>query len=471
LFGGFRVAVSTEEIESAPPAGARFPARRIAVVAVLVVAALAVRSVFFGYESGDYRSYFGPWYEFIASHGGFSALKYDFSNYNVPYLYLVAALTYLPIPQLVALKLIPVVFDLVLGFFAYRIVALRYPAGWRPTIAAALVLFLPTVVLNSSWWAQVDAMYSAMSLGGLYFLLRRRPWAACLFFGLAISFKLQAVFLFPVLLLAVLRKYLPWRALALIPAVYVALDLPALLLGASPRDLLLVYANEAGTYDQLTLNAPNVYQYLPVESSEPLRIAGVVLTGVLVLGLILPIVVKRLALTPVRMVLAATVSALLVPYFLPAMHERYFYLADALTVLSACYLPRRLWYLPIFDQFASLFSYLPFLLMGTGRAGRAGGPRPHGGRGAPSLPGQGGAGRGGAMPVPGTGRLPGAGGHPRGASSGFGGSGGFRGFGGGQELVSFPILSTAMLAALVLALYAAIKEFRTDQPGAGTGPA
>ena len=30
-------------------------------------------------------------------------------------------------------------------------------------------------------------------------------------------------------------------------------------------------------------------------------------------------------------ILAGTVAVLLVPYFLPAMHERYFYLADALT--------------------------------------------------------------------------------------------------------------------------------------------
>ena len=34
--------------------------------------------------------------------------------------------------------------------------------------------------------------------------------------------------------------------------------------------------------------------------------------------------------------------------------------------------------------------------------------------------------------------------------------------------MSFPILSTAMLAALVVALYAAIKEFRAEEPRGDT---
>lgn len=435
----------------------RWPARRIAVIAVVVLAALAVRSVFFGYQSGDYRIFFGPWYDYIAGNGGFLALKQTFSNYNVPYLYLVAALTYLPVPAMIGLKLISVIFDLVLGYFAYRIVSLRYPGTWWPTVAAAVILFLPTVVLNSSWWAQVDAMYSAMAVGGLYFLLRRRPWLACLFFGLALSFKLQAIFLFPLLLLAVLCKHVPWRALLVIPVVYLVLDIPALLLGANPHDLLLVYVTETGTYSQLSLGAPNVYQYFNTGTSNVLKIAGIVVTAALVLGLIIPIVVKRLELTRIRILLAGTVSVLLVPFFLPSMHDRYFYLADALTVLSAFYLPRRLWYLPIFEQFASLFAYLPFLLMGNGR----GGTRPNRGTSPTGAPPSGTPGAGTpSIPVPDTG----------GQTSG-GGAGQFRGGGGGSSfapdtVVNLNILSTAMLVALITALWVAIKEFRTAQPEA-----
>jgi Gpi18-like mannosyltransferase len=37
----------------------------------------------------------------------------------------------------------------------------------------------------------------------------------------------------------------------------------------------------------------------------------------------------------------------LVPFVLPSMHERYFYLADVLTLILAFYLPRQLWFVPI----------------------------------------------------------------------------------------------------------------------------
>jgi Gpi18-like mannosyltransferase len=384
--------------DSTPLNAERFRfAGKMLVVVIVVLGGLAIRVPFFESQSWDYKLYFGSWYGFIAQHGGFSALKYDFANYNVPYLYLIATLTYIPVPALFGIKAISVVFDFLLGFFAYRIVAVRYPGSWWPILAGAVVIYLPTVVLNSSMWAQVDAIYSAFGLGGVHFVLRRRPWLACLFFGLALSFKLQAIFLFPALLLFVLMRRVPWQALLLIPVVYLLLDTPAVLVGANFSTLVKVYINETNTYDQLTLNAPNIYQYWGnFSSSETLRPLGLAVTEFLVLSLIFLVAVRRIELTASRIVLAATVSALVVPYFLPSMHERYFYLADGLTVISAFFLPRRLWPLPILEQFASAFSYAPFLL--------------------------------------------------------------------GRDLIDFLVLSTVMLAALLLALWATVHDFRRLNP-------
>lgn len=360
--------------------------------------AVSIRVLFFPFRSGDYDAYFSRWYEFITQHGGFAALRYDFANYNAPYLYLLTLLTYTPIPALYGIKLISVAFDLLLGVFTYRIVALRRPDTWWPVLAAGIVVFLPTVVMNSSLWGQADSIYTAFGIGGVYFLLRRRPWLACLFFGIAFAVKLQIVFLFPVLVLLAVRRKVPWPALLLIPGVFLLLDVPALLAGASPHALLTVYLTEADTYQQLTLNAANVYQFLGAAGpTSMIRALGIEFTGLLLVTLALPVVVRRIELTPTRIVLACTVSALLVPYFLPAMHERYFYLADVLTVIAACYLPRRLWALPVLEQFASAFSYAPFLLLS---------------RGSPTL-------------------------------------------------IGFPVLSTAMLAALVLVVWSTVREFST----------
>ena len=334
------------------------------VLALIVADGLVFRWGFRDLHAGDFIYFFRPWYDFIVEHHGFAALRYDFTNYNAPYLYLLAAVTYLPVKAIVGVKLISVVFDLVLVGFTYRIVALRYPESWWPVAAAGIVCFLPTVMLNSSWWAQCDAIYSALGLGGVYFVLRRKPGLACLFFGLAFAVKLQAIFLFPALLLFVVKKRVPWPYLGLIPLTYVVLDIPAVLLGASPLKLLTVYFGEVGTYPQLSLDAPNVYQFLSGRVDQDLfRLAGIIVTGLLVAALVA--VASRRELTDTRIVLAATVSVLLVPYFLPGMHERYFYPADTLTVIAAFWLPRRLWPLPLLEQFASVLVYLPYLLSST----------------------------------------------------------------------------------------------------------
>ena len=338
-------------------------ARMVLVGVIIVLGAVTIRANFYTYQSNDYNADFLPWYQFIAQHGGYSALKNDFTNYNVPYLYLLATLTYLPLSPLFGIKAISVVFDFLLGFVTYRLVAIRYPNSWWSVLAGAIIIYLPTVVLNSSMWAQVDSIYTTFALGGVYFVLRRRPWLACLLFGLAFAFKLQTIFLFPALLLFALCRQVPWRALPLIPAVYLLLDIPALLVGANLFTLLKVYVVETNNFEQLTLNAPTVYQYWGNFSySTELRRFGIIATGLVAIVLIIPIVAKKIELTTSHIVLGAAASTLLVPYFLPGMHDRYFYLADALSVVAAFYLPSKLWPLPILEQFASAFSYAPFLL-------------------------------------------------------------------------------------------------------------
>lgn len=259
-----------------------------------VASALLVRFLLLEYESPDWYRFLGPWYRYITEQGGFHALgNADFSDYNVPYLYLMAALTYLPVPAMEGVKCLSILFDLALAHYTYRIVALRWPHRPRRALAAAVVvLFLPTVVTNSGWWAQSDAVFTTFLVAGVYHLLRDRPWWTCSFFGIALAFKLQAVFLFPLLLVAVLARRIPWRSLLAVPAVYLALDVPAILLGSDPWQLLTVYVRQTGTYRDLTLNAPTVYQFVsvPYGEEDPVRRAGVLVAGLLVLALIWPAV-------------------------------------------------------------------------------------------------------------------------------------------------------------------------------------
>ena len=56
----------------------------------------------------------------------------------------------------------------------------------------------------------------------------------------------------------------------------------------------------------------------------------------------------------------ALASALLVPFALPHMHERYFFAADCIAIVYGFYFPRR-FYVPLAVVTISLFSYFPFL--------------------------------------------------------------------------------------------------------------
>jgi hypothetical protein len=74
------------------------------VLGVGILLAIALRLSLFDFTSADYHRFLSPWYDFIVNNGGFSALKYDFSNYTPPYLYLLTLAGYLPLPKLYAIS-------------------------------------------------------------------------------------------------------------------------------------------------------------------------------------------------------------------------------------------------------------------------------------------------------------------------------------------------------------------------------
>ena len=411
------------------------------IIGVLFVLAIVVRALFYHVQTSDYTVFVSQWYDFIKSHGGFAAFKYDFANYNPPYLYLIALTTFLPIPKLIALKSLSVLFDGVLALFTYLIVRLKYARGFAAIIAALVLVWAPTIIINSSAWGQCDAIYVSCCLGSLYFLLKKQYAWACVFFALAISFKLQAVFFAPVLLLFVLKRMLPLKYLLLIPAIFLLLLTPAFIAGRSATSLLLIYPQQAstggyggaqfnrggynngggrqfngngagqqpggqqpsgpngqqpagpganngqrfnpgssqpgasgygsgrfngtgfggGSSSSLTLNAPSFYQWLPANAPQFWKWIGIALAGLFILLVAFLLLKSKKTLTLDITLKVTLVFALAIPFLLPDMHERYFYLADAVSIVYAFYFPR-LCFIAVITQLCSLFSYSPYFL-------------------------------------------------------------------------------------------------------------
>ncbi|WP_375423662.1 glycosyltransferase 87 family protein [uncultured Friedmanniella sp.] len=386
---------------------------------LVVLAALVLRWQLYDVQSGDYRSFLLPWYEQLS--GGFSALAGDFSNYNTPYLVLLWLMTHVPVTPLVAVKTLSVLGDLLLAGFVHATVRqLRPGSRWAPVLATSVVLLLPTVVLNSSAWAQCDSLYAACCVGSLYFLLRRRPWLACVLFGLAFAFKLQAVFFLPVLVVVLLLNRQRLLALVAVPAAFFAALVPALVAGRSLASQLAVYpaqvsdtggaagagaravggAGRGGfggggttggrggfggggtggfgtgggggtSTGTLTRNAPTWYAWLPSDAGTVWKYVGLALAAAVVLGFGVWLLRRRLPLTNGQTVLLGATATLLVPLLLPQMHERYFYLAEVLLVV-ACFVDRRYVLPAVAIQAASVSTYITYLwstdLMSLGTA-------------------------------------------------------------------------------------------------------
>jgi Gpi18-like mannosyltransferase len=360
---------------------------------LLFLLAIALRLLLYKEINTDYTNYISPWYDYIKSNGGFAALKDNFYNYNPPYLYLIALTTYLPIPKLLALKGISMLFDFVLAFFAYLIVSLKYRRTTAAVTAALVILLTPTIVLNSAVWGQCDAIYTAFCLGSLFFLLKDRGGWACVFFALAISFKLQAIFFLPVLIIVLIKRKTSLRALItyfiLILALCFVLLIPTLAAGRSLASILSVYPQQVTTggmipddtgasnvsggqngqssqaeeklvLTYLSYNAPNMYEWVAPTSSPYWFYLGIVLAGLVVLLVGSMTWVSKVALTPSIIIHITLVLVLAIPFFLPRMHERYFYLADVVSIIYAFYVPRT-YYLAVIIQMCSFCCYVPFL--------------------------------------------------------------------------------------------------------------
>ena len=320
--------------------------RRRLANALLVVggllAAAAVRYPLLDYESGDFFVYLRPWYDFITHNGHFAALRHDFSNYSPPYLYLLTIFSLLApsMVQLLAIKVVSLVFDLTLAWYVFRVVGLKYrESATVPILAGIAALLFPTAVVNSAMWAQADTIYTTFLVGSLYFVLRGRPAGAFLMWGIAFALKAQAVFLLPLFYWLAQRRALDLRSFWLAPLPYLLALVPAWFLGRPFYELLLVYLSQAGEVAALARDAPNLYQWIS-NDWYPFWPVGVLLTLGVVVGIGRLLRRSRAEITPEIVVSLAAFSVLLAPFLLPKMHDRYFFPADIFALVLAFYRPR-----------------------------------------------------------------------------------------------------------------------------------
>ena len=348
---------------------------------IITVLALVARVILFKYNSGDYDMFLKPWFNDLKGLGGLPGLASDIGNYTPIYMTILACLTYLSIDSLVTIKIVSIIFDFVGAVAVYKIVKeLLSDKKYKDRIALlfyGLFLFLPTVLLNSAYWAQSDSIYTAFALISVLYLIKNNFKKAIIFWSIALAFKFQAIFIFPLYVLMYIadHKNIKFRYFLIIPlVVFIASIVKVIYTG----DFLVgfkVYLNQAGTYSQyITLNFPNIYSIFlkGYESNNPnlincpfseLSTIGIIVTFVILVTLAYFVYTKKVKFDKNAIIEFGLFSVLLTTFFLPQMHERYLFMGDIIAILYLI-VNRKNFYVPLMIEFISLNGYMYLLFSG-----------------------------------------------------------------------------------------------------------
>ena len=342
----------------------------IALVAISVLG-LIIRLFFIKFETSDYTGFLSPWFEQLKNDGGLMGMANYTGNYNYAYVTVLALLTYLPIRSLYSIKAVSILFDFGCASVGALLGKKAFSGSKRTfTLIYGIVLLSPIVVINSSLWAQCDSVYTFFVLLTIYLFLCEKYSFAMFIFGIAFSFKLQAVFVLPLLILLYLvNKNFSVIHFLMIPAGIIAANIPGFIFsGKGPVGFVKTYIEQIkDPVRMLTQNFPNIYYWISAWHYDLYKKVGIVFTASVFLIVFLIIYGKVKKIENRQIVSMALWSILCCVYFLPNMHERYGYAAELLCIIWAFGHVKWSWYpvvlntIILFCYFCVIYGYNLFL--------------------------------------------------------------------------------------------------------------
>lgn len=320
----------------------------------------------------DLIPHFLPWLEQIRTEGLWQSVSQPYSQYGyTPFYSYAIGLANAIFPSgadgKTVIKSVSILFDYIAAGLVYAIARLHWGHAWQPLAGFAAILFAPTVFLNGAYWGQSDIIYTAFLLACVYLLLQKDDFWAMVCFGIALAIKLQAAWLGPFILMMMIRGRIRWWLMVVPPLMYLLLALPAILAGRPLAEVATIYLTQAGTQSALNYSVANLHffpQYFFMHlgwwpAGIPLIAkVSILLTGML--GLLFAWKASRARLDAEALLVAAVVSILILPQFLPHMHNRYFFAADIFIILLAAW-RAAYWPAAILMQFNSFVTYISFL--------------------------------------------------------------------------------------------------------------
>ena len=336
----------------------------LALFVVAVIIALFIRYRLVGVVTPDFTDFLGPWIQHMSQYG-IAGLGMDFSNYNTPYLVLLWAASFLPFSDLMSVKLISILFDLVLAVAVFLAVRHFRPKGIVPYISFLAILFAPTVIQNGSMWGQCDSIYTSFIVFAFYAYLKKRLSLAWILWGVAFAFKLQAIFFAPFLIFLTLYHRRAWFGPIWAGLTTFLLSALPLVFGKSFKDTFSTYIGQTAPPRSdwgLAWFAPTAYQWVSNAYFAFVRNAGVLFGAAVALGCIALAFLRKY--NEATILAIATFTLLVVPFFLPTIHERYLFAGEIFLIISASVIPRFVW-AAIAMQIITTMTYLTYFTQGN----------------------------------------------------------------------------------------------------------
>lgn len=235
----------------------------IIVSTCVVFLALAIRYIMIPYSHSDFDSYVLVWYDQLANDGGLLGLRNYSGNYNYPYPTLLALLTYIPLNKIYMIKGMGIIFDFLLALTGGMICKKIYKTNFHFATAFSCILMSPLVILNCSYWGQCDSIYATFVLISIYLLLSEQYPISFFVYGIAIAFKIQALFVLPlfIILYLVNKKYSILNFLLIAIGFFTA-SLPGMIFsGKGFVGIYQILFSQVDESELLSANFPNIYYW------------------------------------------------------------------------------------------------------------------------------------------------------------------------------------------------------------------
>ena len=195
---------------------------------ILIVYILFVTVILSVYISIDFDYFLSQWIDSYKNLS-FSEALYkivDVSIYTPLYNYFLIIIARCGINSLYTVKFLTFLFSIFLAFVMELIVKHVRRVDFN-FIRFAIFMIIPTICMEYASWGQCDAIYTAFCLLAFYFALKKKSKLSFLSVGIAFAFKLQFLFVVPILFVMLLIKdksgahYLKWKDIWIAPVMYV----------------------------------------------------------------------------------------------------------------------------------------------------------------------------------------------------------------------------------------------------------